>query len=85
MIQGSASVYGRKVEYLHNLVYAALDAIANKRCGQITSVISVKEEMLHLDIPVSSIVGLNYTSQEFPEMGFFAPVSQAPASASGSA
>lgn len=31
MIQGSASVYGKKVEYLHTLVYAALEAMAEKR------------------------------------------------------
>lgn len=31
LIQGSASVYSKKVEYLHSLVYAALEAIAEKR------------------------------------------------------
>ena len=33
VIQGSASVYSKKVEHLHNLVRAALDAIVSKRWG----------------------------------------------------
>ena len=34
VIQGSACVYSRKVEYLHGLVYQALEVIAdNKRCA----------------------------------------------------
>ena len=31
LIQGSACVYGKKVEYLHTLVYQALEFIAEKR------------------------------------------------------
>lgn len=34
VIQGSACVYSKKVEYLHKLVYQALEFIAEKRCGQ---------------------------------------------------
>ena len=45
VIQGSASVYGRKVEYLHNLVYAALNAIANKRCNQSLASNAAKESI----------------------------------------
>lgn len=33
VIQGSACVYSKKVEYLHKLVYQALEFIAEKRCG----------------------------------------------------
>lgn len=32
LIQGSTCVYSRKVEYLHKLVYNALEAVAHKRC-----------------------------------------------------
>jgi hypothetical protein len=31
LIQGSTCVYSRKVEYLHKLVYNALEAVASKR------------------------------------------------------
>ena len=31
VIQGSACVYGKKVEYLHSLVYQALEFIAEKK------------------------------------------------------
>ena len=31
VIQGSASVYSKKVEYLHSLVYSASEAIAKTR------------------------------------------------------
>ena len=31
LIQGSANVYSKKVEYLHSLVYQALDFIAAKK------------------------------------------------------
>ena len=31
LIQGSACVYGKKVEYLHSLVYEALEFIAEKK------------------------------------------------------
>lgn len=31
LIQGSACVYGKKVEYLHSLVYQALEFIAEKK------------------------------------------------------
>ena len=33
LIQGSTCVYSRKVEYLHKLVFNALEAVATKRCG----------------------------------------------------
>lgn len=31
LIQGSACVYGKKVEYLHTLVFQALEVIAEKK------------------------------------------------------
>lgn len=34
VIQGSACIYSKKVEYLHKLVYQALEFIAEKRCVQ---------------------------------------------------
>ena len=33
LIQGSTCVYSRKVEYLHKLVFNALEAVAAKRCA----------------------------------------------------
>ncbi len=33
VIQGSACVYSRKVEYLHTLVHQALAHVADKRCA----------------------------------------------------
>ena len=33
VIQGSACVYSKKVEYLHKLVYEALECIEKKRCS----------------------------------------------------
>ena len=41
VIQGSTSVYSKKVEYLHSLVYAALEAIAEKRCLQCSHAILI--------------------------------------------
>ena len=34
LIQGSTCVYSRKVEYLHKLVFNALEAVAAKRCAR---------------------------------------------------
>ena len=34
VIQGSACVYSRKVEYLHTLVHQALAHVADKRCAR---------------------------------------------------
>lgn len=31
LVQGSAHVYSKKVEYLHQLVYQALDVIADRK------------------------------------------------------
>lgn len=31
LVQGSAHVYGKKVEYLHQMVYQALDVIGEKK------------------------------------------------------
>ncbi len=33
VIQGSACVYSRKVEYLHTLVHQALAYVADKKCA----------------------------------------------------
>lgn len=37
MIQGSAGVYSRKVEYLHNLVYQALEFVADRKVKALKS------------------------------------------------
>lgn len=41
LIQGSACIYSRKVEYLYSLVYQALDLISNKKRNQKASSIGV--------------------------------------------
>ena len=33
LVQGSAHVYSKKVEYLHQLVYQALDVIHDRKCA----------------------------------------------------
>lgn len=37
LIQGSASVYSKKVEYLYNLLYRCLEAVVEKKYGSPSS------------------------------------------------
>ncbi|EOB03859.1 Condensin-2 complex subunit H2, partial [Anas platyrhynchos] len=48
VIQGSACIYSRKVEYLYSLVYQALDFISNKKDADATFG-TEEEEFLSLD------------------------------------
>ncbi|PKU31115.1 condensin-2 complex subunit h2 [Limosa lapponica baueri] len=40
VIQGSACVYSRKVEYLYSLVYQTLDFISNKKCPGLATILA---------------------------------------------
>jgi hypothetical protein len=49
LIQGSTCVYSRKVEYLHKLVYNALEAVASKRRAPTTPArTAVAQNRVHL-------------------------------------
>ncbi|EGD78319.1 hypothetical protein PTSG_09385 [Salpingoeca rosetta] len=60
LIQGSACVYSRKVEYLYKLVYDTLDLLASKRLAQHTSSINDKGE----DADVEELLLLDKQAQE---------------------
>ncbi|XP_041059056.1 condensin-2 complex subunit H2 [Carcharodon carcharias] len=52
LIQGSACIYSRKVEYLHSLVYQALDLISNKKRNQ--KVTSIGEDGTDSDVSLAN-------------------------------
>ncbi|XP_078409281.1 condensin-2 complex subunit H2 [Cetorhinus maximus] len=52
LIQGSACIYSRKVEYLHSLVYQALDLISNKKRNQ--KVTSIGEDGTDNDVSLAN-------------------------------
>ncbi|XP_038667575.1 condensin-2 complex subunit H2 isoform X1 [Scyliorhinus canicula] len=52
LIQGSACIYSRKVEYLHSLVFQALDLISNKK--RIQKVTSVRADGTDSDVSLAN-------------------------------
>ena len=67
LIQGSAHVYSKKVEYLHQLVFQALDVIADKKCAMpglhASGRPSDTTTVTPLDLSSAASVNIQYTQE----------------------